>query len=112
VRDVSASKGVGEVARQSGIRINQEHFVVAQPATGSTTVRQPNGERGMFTSVADLRILSAALALFIANMGRRVREKPENPVAIRARQLMDHIDDGLHLTLVKSPGESQPPKHV
>jgi hypothetical protein len=72
----------------------------------------------MFTSVADLRILSSALALFITRAGKRVREEPENPEVIRARQLMDHRDDRLYLlppcsmTPLRPPREPQSPKHV
>jgi hypothetical protein len=62
----------------------------------------------MFTSVADLRIRA----------GKRARAKPENPEVIRARQLMDHVDDKLYLlspcsmTPVQPPRESQSPNHV
>ena len=51
----------------------------------------------MFTSVSDLRILSSALALFITRAGKRFREKPEKAEIIRARQLMDDVDDKLFL---------------
>ena len=92
--------------------------LLVQPAAGTTTLLHPSGERDMFTSVTDLRIMSSALALLITRAGKRVREKPENPEVIRARQLMDHVDDKLYLmapcsmTPVKPPREPQSPKHV
>jgi hypothetical protein len=66
----------------------------------------------MFTSVADLRILSSALALFITRAGNRVRERPENPEVIRARQLMDHVDDRLYLPPPCSMTPVKPPRHL
>jgi hypothetical protein len=48
-------------------------------------------------SVADLIILSSALAPFIVSAGKCAREQPEQVDVIRARQLMDAVDDRLYL---------------
>jgi hypothetical protein len=117
---VSAGEGIGElrdVTRLSAIRVHR-NLVACTASDRTTTLLHPSGERDMFTSVADLRILSSALALFITRAGNRVRERPENPEVIRARQLMDHVDDRLYLpppcsmTPVKPPREAQSPKHL
>jgi hypothetical protein len=117
---VSAGNGISEVHDDtplSAIPVHQSS--AACTASGrTTTLPHPSGERDMFTSVADLRILSSALALLITRAGKRARAKPENPRVIRARQLMDHVDDKLYLlspcsmTPVQPPRESQSPNHV
>ena len=50
----------------------------------------------VFISVYDLMILSSALAQFIANAGRRIRGSPERAEVMRAREMMDWVDDELY----------------
>jgi hypothetical protein len=58
----------------------------------------------VFVGATDLMILSAALAQFIVNAGKRVRDEPERAEVIRAREMMDRVDDELYMLLhVKGP---------
>jgi hypothetical protein len=58
--------------------------------------RQTNEHGVVFICATDLNIVSAALALFIVDSGKRVWDEPERAEIVRAREMMDCVDDELY----------------
>jgi hypothetical protein len=88
------SEGVGEFYQDTH---PLGYFDDCAVCIGDTTARQHRGERGLFTHPADLVIVSTALALFIVSAGKRSRQVPEKTEVVRAREMMDWVDDKLFL---------------
>src|SRR4051794_31543165 len=68
-------------------------------AAGGATcgdARRLNNHGTVFIGATDLEIMSAALAHFIVDVGRRFKDAPERAEVIRAREIMDRVDDELY----------------
>lgn len=61
-----------------------------------SVARQGNEQHTAFISAADLRIVSSALAQLIAYAGKRANGASERAEVMRAREMMDWVDDELY----------------
>ena len=91
---MSARDGLGEIgdAPRPAERFLGSTSDVATHDSGDQT--KANGV--VFICATDLQIVSAALAQFIVNAGKRVRDEPERAEVVRAREMMDCVDDELY----------------
>ena len=91
---MSARDGLGELGDAPGSSERFADRVAGAAARGGAL--GPDGHGAVFIDAIDLKILSTALAQFIVDAGRRTRDEPERTEIIRAREMMDDVDDELY----------------
>ena len=91
---MSARDRQGEIRGASCPSERSAHGATSIAAYGN--VRQQDKHRAVFIGATDLLILSTALAQFIVDAGRHAREELNPTEVIRAREMMDWVDDELY----------------